>query len=412
MTETLGPQQAAVDDTSSTWHRILCKVGLVYLFSRLCVLAGAAIVAVELQADINQVKGIPNVPFPDPHIAGRPLPSSALAPISDVLASWDGIWYLRIVRDGYPRHVQEHVTYFVTDARAAFFPAYPMLVRAVDKILPGGDTLAALFSNFILGAIAIFLLGVMARQLYGEQVAAKAMVLGAMFPGSFVLSFAYTEALLLVVAMGCLWCLMSKRWVWAGVLAALGTATRPNGLALVLACAVASFLAIRNERDWRSLAAPILAPAGFIAFQLWLGQHTGEAGVWFRVQAEAWGEGASYGLTAVRKTFEAFAHPLTSSTNVITAASVMTMLLMLYFLWVKRLPLPMVAYTAGILALMLVPNTVTARPRFLYTAFPLFISAAAYLHEDRRDWWPYVIGACSAGLVTLTALYGVFGAIP
>jgi hypothetical protein len=130
------------------------------------------------------------------------------------------------------------------------------------------------------------------------------------------------------------------------------------------------------------------------------------------VQAEAWGEGASYGLTAVRKTFEAFAHPLTSSTNVITAASVMTMLLMLYFLWVKRLPLPMVAYSLGILALMLLPNTVTARPRFLYTAFPLFISAAAYLHQDRRDWWPYVIGACSAGLVTLTALYGVFGAIP
>ena len=412
MTETLGPQTAAVDDTSATWNRILRKAGLVYIYSRLCVLAGAAIVAVELQADINQVKGIPNVPFADPHIAGRPLPTSALGPISDVLSSWDGIWYMRIVRNGYPRHVQPHVTYFVADARAAFFPAYPMLVRAVDKVLPGGDTLAALFSNFVLGALAIFLLGVIARQLYGEQVAAKAMVLGAMFPGSFVLSFAYTEALLLVFAMGCLWCLMSKRWVAAGLLAALGTATRPNGLALVLACAVGAILAIRNDRDWRSLAAPVLAPAGFVAFQLWLGHHTGEAGVWFRVQTEAWGEGASYGLTAVRKTFEAFAHPLTSSTNVITAASVMAMLLMLYFLWVRRLPLIMVAYSAGILALMLLPNTVTARPRFLYTAFPLFISAAAFLHSDRRDWWPYVIGACSAGLVTLTALYGVFGAIP
>ena len=114
-----------------------------------------------------------------------------------------------------------------------------MLVRFVDRVLPGGDTLAALFTNFVLGAAAIFLLGVLARRLYGQQVAAKAMVLGAMFPGSFVLSFAYTEALLLVLAMGCLWCLMSKRWVAAGLLAALGTATRPNGLALVLACAVA-----------------------------------------------------------------------------------------------------------------------------------------------------------------------------
>ena len=133
-----------------------------------------------------------------------------------MLSSWDGIWYLRIVRLGYPRHVQPHVTYFVDDARAAFFPAYPMLVRVVDKVLPGGDTLAALFINFVLGAVAIFLLGLLARQLYGEQVAAKAMVLMAMFPGSFVLSFAYTEALLLVFAWAACWCLMRQRWWLAG----------------------------------------------------------------------------------------------------------------------------------------------------------------------------------------------------
>src|SRR4029079_16706167 len=223
--------------------------GLVYIFSRLCVVAGAAIVAAELQVDINQTKGGAGVPFAAPAIAGRPLSKSALGPISDVLSSWDGIWYMKLVRDGYPHHVQAHVTYFIADARAAFFPAYPLLVRAVDTVLPGGDTLAALFSNFVLGAVAIFLLGVLARQMYGEQVAAKAMVLGAMFPGSFVLSCAYTEALLLVFAMGCLWCLMSRRCVAAGLLAALGTATRPNGLALVLACVVAAVMAIRQERD-------------------------------------------------------------------------------------------------------------------------------------------------------------------
>jgi hypothetical protein len=387
-------------------------VALVYLYSRFCVLAGAAIVAAELKVDVDQVKGLADIPFADPNIAGKPPFKTALTPIVDVLTSWDGNWYMRIVRLGYPRHVQAHVTYFVDDARAAFFPTYPMLVRAVDKVVPGGDTTAALFTNFVLGAVAILLLGLVARRLYGDQVAAKTMVLGAMFPGSFVLSFAYTEALLLVFAMGCLWCLLTERWVWAGLLAALGTATRPNGLALVLACAVASVIAIRQRREWKSLSAPILAPLGFVAFQLWLGHHTGEAGVWFRVQSQAWGEGASYGLTAIRKSFEAFASPLTSPTNIITAASVLAMVLMIYFAWRRRLPLPMVAYCAGIIALMLLPNTVTARPRFLYTAFPLFISAGAFLHSDRRDWWPYVIGACSAGLVTLTALYGVFGAIP
>jgi len=86
--------------------------------------------------------------------------------------------------------------------------------------------------------------------------------------------------------------------------------------------------------------------------------------------------------------------------------------LLVWFAWRRPLPLPMVAYCAGVLVLMWLPSTVTARPRFLYTALPLLICAAAYLHSSRRDWWPYVIGACSAGLVGLTALYGVYGAIP
>jgi hypothetical protein len=412
MTKTLGPQTAAADDTSATWYRILRKAGLIYVYSRLCVLAGAAIVAAEIRADINQVAELhPPVPA-DPNITGGVVPKSAVSPILDVLSSWDGIWYLRIVRSGYPHFVQQHITYSVPDARVAFFPIFPMLVRAVDTVVPGGDTIAALFTNFVLGAIAIFLLGVLAREVYGEQVAAKAMVLGAIFPGSFVLSFAYAEALMLVLAMACLWCLMKQRWIGAGLLAALATATRPNGLALVLACAVAAVIAIRRERAWMSLAAPLLAPLGFIAFQLWLDHHTGESGVWFRVQSEAWGESASWGLTAIRKSFQAFASPLTSPTNILTAASVVTMVAMIYFARRKVLPPPMVAYCVGILALMLLPNTVTARPRFLYSALPLFISAAAFLHSVRRDWWPYVIGACSAGLVILTALYGVVGAIP
>ena len=77
------------------------------------------------------------------------------------------------------------------------------------------------------------------------------------------------------------------------------------------------------------------------------------------------------------------------------------------------LPWPIVAYIAGVLVLMLAPSTVTARPRFLYTAFPLLISAAAWFeYEDHRGWWTWTVAACCAGLVGLTGLYGVLGAIP
>ena len=74
-------------------------------------------------------------------------------------------------------------------------------------------------------------------------------------------------------------------------------------------------------------------------------------------------------------------------------------------------------------ALMLVPETVTARPRFLFTAFPLFIAVAAWWPDPQDDpdhhrasWdrggWDFLLVLCGAGLATLTGLYGVFGAIP
>ncbi len=398
---------------TAAWRGVVRKAGLVYLFSRLCVMVGAAIVAAELRADDNTVTAnFPDAPFADPQYASKAIPTSAVRPMLDVLTSWDGLWYLRIIRSGYPRSVQPNVTYDVSDARAAFFPAYPMLVRFVDRVLPGGDTTAALFTNFVLGAIAVLLVGVLARELFGIRVAERSMILMALFPGSFVLSFAYTEALLLALAAGCMWSLLKRQWVLAGVLAAIGTATRPNGIALIAACAIASFFAIRDRREWRSLVAPLLAPIGFIGFMLWIDAHTGERGVWFRVQTEAWGEGTSFGLTAIRRTLKAFTHPLTSPTNTITAVSVVTMVLLLWFLHKHRLPSYCNAYVAVVLLLMLLPSTVTARPRFLFTAFPLLIAAAVWFERDKRDWWPYVIGACSAGLVGLTALYGVLGAIP
>ena len=68
-----------------------------------------------------------------------------------------------------------------------------MLVRAADRILPGGDTVSALAVNAVLGVAFILAIGLLARALKGDRVAGRTMVLAALFPGSFVLSFAYSE---------------------------------------------------------------------------------------------------------------------------------------------------------------------------------------------------------------------------
>lgn len=389
----------AAEAPEMTWRHALWTAVLAYLVSRAAVVAGAAATATA-----NAI---------DPLEPTKPRPATATKGILDVLLSWDGQWYLQLVRTGYPRTIQPDVTFHVLDARAAFFPLYPLVVRAVDRVLPGGDVSAALLTNFVLGAAAVYVVGLLARRLYDLETAQAAMVLMALFPGSFVLSFAYSEAVMLVLAALCLLWLVEERWVLAGVAAALVTASRPNGVAIVAACAVASYLAIRRSRDWGSLVALALAPLGWIAFQLFVGYQASEFGVWFRVQGEAWDEGLSFGLTALEQIWNAVIDPLGSPTNILTLATVIAMAAGIYACTRVRLPAPLVAYSAAVLALMLLPSTVTARPRFLYTAFPLLIGFAAWFPKDRwRDHWAVLLAACGAGLVALTAVYGAFGAIP
>ena len=404
-----GSGSVPVVASNPEWRRLVKRAGVAYLLSRLCVIAGAAIVAAQ-SVKADQAEGLER-------------PANAIRKLADVLTSWDGKWYFALIRDSYPSSIPPNVTWDDYQARTAFFPVYPTLVRWLDMVLPGGDVFAGLFLNAVLGAAAVYVVGRLTRELFDDQVAYRAMLLMAFFPGSFVLSFTYSEATLLVVAAVCLLCLQRRHWVAAGVLASIGAATRPNGIALIAACGVAGLLAIKDRREWRSLSAVVLAPIGFIGFHVFLYFRTGEDLAWFRTQGEAWDEGTSFGLTAIRNTVDAFVHPLSSPTDIITAVSFIAMLILLYALWKKRLPWPVVTYCAVVLVLMLAPSTVTARPRFLFTAFPLLIAAAAWIrdieisHEDDRrssahELWTVVLGLGAAGLVTLTGLYGVYGAIP
>jgi hypothetical protein len=379
-----------VEEPAYPWRRALLWSALTYVVSRAAVLAGAGAAAA----------------------AKEPRPPSGAGPILQVLTSWDGLWYFEVVRHGYPRSVPPDITFHQLEARAAFFPLFPRTVWLLDKVLPGGDVAAGLALNLVLGAAFVFLVGVMARRLFGNKVAARAMVLTALFPGSFVLSFAYSEAMMLVLAAACLLLLMDRRWVLAGLVAALATASRPNAIALIAACLAAAIAAIVERREWKALLAPLLSPLGWIAFQLFLFHQTGERGVWFRVQRQAWDEGNSFGLTAIKDIGNAFVHPLDSPRNLLTLLCVAAMAFGLYALWKRPVPLPATVYTLAILVLMLLPRTVTARPRFLFTAFPLMIAVAAIWPERDDEGWPLLLAACGAGLAAVTALYGVLGAIP
>jgi hypothetical protein len=378
---------------ATEWRTALRHGLFAYLLSRVLVFVGAGVVAAANASSLTS--------------QGLPKPKSAVRFMIDALGSWDGTWYVRIAQLGYPDHVPAHITYGQIEARAAFFPLFPWLIRVTNHLIPGDIVVAALVTNVVLGGVFVYLVGRIARHAFDADVARRAMVLTALFPGSVVFSFAYAEALLLVLAAACLLALLQRRWWLAGALGALATFTRPNGVAVVAACVVAAWFAWPRDREWRALGAAVLSPLGFVAFQLYIGAHAHERGVWFRVQREAWREGTSYGGTAVRSLSRFLLHPFSSPTNAVTAASVVVLVVGLVALRRAHLPAPLVAYTVAAVVLMLLPATITARPRFLTTAFPLAIAAAVVWPGHRRDAWSYATAVCGAGLVTLSALYGL-----
>ena len=324
--------------------------------------------------------------------------------VIDALHLWDGNWYLSAA-DGY--------TYPAADVahtgqvNIAFFPLFPLLIRSV-RDATGWTTLAAsVLVTAVFGALAIVAIWLLVHRLAGREVADRAAMLIAFFPGTIALTLIYSEGVMLAAVAGCLLALLERRWITAGVLGALASAARPNGLAAAVACGIAAAIAILRDRDWRALLAPVLAPLGFVGYMAWLWAKTGSATIWFRVQREGWGEGIDWGratFTEIRWWFPGLWRELDFMTIPfivhlrLAGLVVLVIALVAMFRW--RPPAIIWGYTLGVLAPCLLSQTLGARPRFLFTAFPLVVALAWWA----RGMWFSALLACSAILLAVTTI--------
>ena len=328
-------------------------------------------------------------------------------PFHRIVTTWDGRWYEKIVLHGYPTSVPHGDFYEGTgrqvQSAVAFFPLYPTITRLLDPVIPGSAAAAGVVVSLLFGASATILVWYVAKAVTNRQVADRAAVLFAFSPGAFVMSLVYAEALMVTLAAACMLALLRRRWLLAGVLAALTTATRPNGVAVAVACAWAAGVAIWRLRDWRSLVAPALAPVGMVAFFAFLWWHTSEPLIWFRVEADGWGERVDFGRSNLGVALAFAKAPLAHPNRLVLGLSLAFLLVAVALLVRARLPGVLNAYTAAALALVLT-SQINARPRFIFVAFPLVIALAKWA----RRWTFTVLAATFAASTTLlTIFYGL-----
>jgi len=140
----------------------------------------------------------------------------------------DALWFLRIADTGYRPD----------DGSAAFFPLYPLLVRALT-LLTGGRTLLAsvLVSNAsFLGALIV--LYALTTLEFSEAHARTTVTLLAVFPTSLFFLAPYSESTFLLLAVTAFCCARRDRWGLAALAAALAAMTRATGIVLAPALVV------------------------------------------------------------------------------------------------------------------------------------------------------------------------------
>jgi|CZKG01.1.fsa_nt_gi hypothetical protein len=362
--------------------------------------------------------------------------------LGDLLAApaarWDSAWYLVIAHYGYRPDLGA-----LTTSRTAFFPLYPLGVRAISWVgtppIVAGVALSSIALALALYGIhrlATLELGACGRPHAGfadpAQAARLAVMLTAFAPMAFYLSAVYSESLYLALSVGVFWSARNGRWAWVGILGALAAATRNTGVVLLLPAVLIYAYGPREGRPvdfMRSGRARLLpryrlradalwlalVPLGIAAYCAFLGFSGGDPLTPLHAQG-AWGrhfagpylgvwDGAKAAFEGARQLLSFQRHhvyfPAAGGSSFVSAGH--NLMLFAFLLAaipallgvLRRLP---IAYGAYVLAALAMPlsypvsyQPLMSLPRFLVVLFPLSIWLGAWLTRHPRAQRPALL---------------------
>lgn len=212
--------------------------------------------------------------------------------------SWDVSLFIKVARYGYAGYPSRYPDKDIE----AFFPGFPVVLRAVHAFVPSW-TAAGLLVSLVAGAVAMVSLARLA-DLEGAD-GERAVLYLVLSPYAVFLAAGYSEALFLAFALPGWYAARRGHWPAAGLLVAAASTVRISGAFLAIALLVQWATTSRDPRVLGWLAAPFVALFGYAAY---LHRLTGDWLRWQHAQASGWGRHLTSPITAFRRSYDGALH--------------------------------------------------------------------------------------------------------
>jgi hypothetical protein len=308
-------------------------------------------------------------------VHGTAFPIAGGDELWDLLFRWDSNWYGRIAQLGYEYLPDE-------PSSVAFFPLYPMCIRAVGAMTGAQVALAGfLVSNTALVGAVILLRRLAALDFPApSRVPMRTVWLFLLYPVTFFYSATYTESLFALLSVAALLAARHRRWALAGLAGALLTATRANGLIILVPLLWEAFgdsrrspaSGIVGEGVLRSRWWLLMVPLGLVTFATYLHFKFGDAFAFGHAQA-TWLRAFATPWWAVWNALRG--HPPGYGALFVGAAAAGVILFCVACR--GRLRTSYLLYAGVMLLIFLCDTILESLPRYLSVLFPLHLGLAA-----------------------------------
>ena len=315
-------------------------------------------------------------------IFGNTFPYVSERLISSGLPSWvwswgnfDGVHYLTIAQYGYAAQYTQ-----------AFFPLYPILIKAVSFIFLGNYVLAALvLSNLsFMGALFLFF-KLLNLEKYKSETVIWTLAFFLLFPYSFFLVSIYNESLFLVFIFASFIAARKRMWAWAGLFGFLASLTRLAGIFLLPALII-EWLIQRNYKvslsswkDMKPLLGLLMVPLGLIIYMSYLAIRFGDPLYFVHAQSVFGAQRSSNEIILLPQVLWRYVKIFMTVTpnqygfwTALWEFGVTALFLAAFIPMVKRIRLSYVVFSALAMILPTLTGTLSSMPRYTIVSFALF----------------------------------------